>query len=65
MVIAFGTIGLHSILRIENSRNLLLCCLVYNGVGLGAQFVFVFADAHRQAIWNVFIDTIGACGMIS
>ena len=65
MVISFSLIGPLPFLRIEKSKNLIICCLVLHGIGLGAQFVSGFADAHRQAILNGFPDTIDTYGMIS
>merc|ERR1711981_1560238 len=39
--------------------------LVLQGIGLGAQVVSGFADAHRQAILNGFPDTIDTYGLVS
>merc|ERR1712080_154588 len=47
------------------SKGLIIFTLVLQGIGLGAQVVSGFADAHRQAILNGFPDTIDTYGLIS
>merc|ERR1712018_174035 len=65
MIISFGLIGPLPFLPIGKSKGLIIFTLVLQGIGLGAQVVSGFADAHRQAILNGFPDTIDAYGLIS
>jgi len=65
MVISFGLMGPLPFLGIGKSKGLIIFTLVLQGIGLGAQVVSGFADAHRQAILNGFPDTIDTYGLIS
>merc|ERR1712141_997821 len=65
MVISFGLMGPLPFSGIGKSKGLIIFTLVLQGIGLGAQVVSGFADAHRQAILNGFPDTIDTYGLIS
>ena len=65
MVISFALMGPLPIIPIGKSKPLIIFTLVLQGIGLGAQVVSGFADAHRQAILNGFPDTIDTYGLIS
>jgi len=65
MVISFALMGPLPFLQIEKSKALIIFSLVLQGLGLAAQVVSGFADAHRQAINNGFPDTIDTYGLIS
>ena len=65
MVISFGLMGPLPFLPFGKSKGLIIFALVLQGIGLGAQVVSGFADAHRQAILNGFPDTIDTYGLIS
>ena len=65
MVISFALMGPLPFLPIGKSKPLIIFTLVLQGIGLGAQVVSGFADAHRQAILNGFPDTIDTYGLIS
>jgi len=65
MVISFSLMGPLPFFGIGKSKGLIIFALVLQGIGLGAQVVSGFADAHRQAILNGFPDTIDTYGLIS
>ena len=65
MVISFGLMGPLPFLPIGKSKSLIIFTLVLQGIGLGAQVVAGFADAHRQAILSGFPDTIDTYGLVS
>jgi len=65
MVISFALMGPLPFLPLGKSKPLIIFTLVLQGIGLGAQVVSGFADAHRQAILNGFPDTIDTYGLIS
>eukprot|EP00095_Tigriopus_kingsejongensis_P003951 maker-scaffold79_size400133-snap-gene-1.9 protein:Tk03951 transcript:maker-scaffold79_size400133-snap-gene-1.9-mRNA-1 annotation:"uncharacterized mfs-type transporter" len=49
----------------QKSIPLIIGALVLHGIGLGAQVVSGFADAHKQALAAGFPDTIDTYGLIS
>merc|ERR1719150_3529808 len=65
MVISFGLMGPLPFLPLGKSKPLIIFTLVLQGIGLGAQVVSGFADAHRQAILSGFPDTIDTYGLVS
>ena len=65
MVISFAFMGPLPFLGVGKSKPLIIFTLVLQGIGLGAQVVSGFADAHRQAILSGFPDTIDTYGLIS
>jgi MFS family permease len=65
MVISFALMGPLPFFPFGKSKGLIIFALVLQGIGLGAQVVSGFADAHRQAILNGFPDTIDTYGLIS
>jgi len=63
--IGFSIIGPLPFFHLEKSIKLIILSLVFHGLGLGAEVVAGFADAHRSALASGFPDTIDTYGLIS
>jgi len=63
--IGFSIMGPLPFFNLEKSIKLIIVALVFHGLGLGAEVVAGFADAHKSAIAKGFPDTIDTYGLIS
>jgi len=65
MILSFLFMGPLPPFGLEKSMPLVSAALVGHGIGLGAQVVAGFADAHHQALASGFPDTVDTYGLIS
>jgi len=63
--IGFSIMGPLPFLNLEKSIKLIIISLVFHGLGLGAEVVAGFADAHKSALAAGFPDTIDTYGLVS
>jgi MFS family permease len=65
IAIAFCLLGPLPFLNIPKSVGIIIVGLIIHGLGLGAEVVAGFADAHKSAIESGFPDTIDTYGLVS
>ena len=65
MIVAFTFMGPLPFFNIKKTIPIVVGSLVCHGIGLGAEVVSGFADAHKQAIESGFPDTVDTYGLIS
>lgn len=65
ITIGFALLGPLPFFNLEKTMTTIILGLVFHGIGLGAEVVAGFADAHKQAIDSGFPDTIDTYGLIS
>jgi len=65
MIVSFVFMGPLPILHIQKSIPIVSVALIAHGIGLGAEVVAGFADAHKQSLMAGFPDTVDTYGLIS
>jgi len=63
--LGFALLGPLPFFHLKKTMGIIIVGLVFHGLGLGAEVVAGFADAHKSAIANGFPDTIDTYGLIS
>lgn len=65
ILIGFSIMGPLPFFHLEKTIPIIIVGLVFHGLGLGAEVVAGFADAHKSAIASGFPDTIDTYGLVS
>jgi len=65
MIVAFSFMGPLPVFHIQKTIPIVSVALIAHGIGLGAEVVAGFADAHKQALVAGFPDTVDTYGLIS